>query len=128
MAMEISLCVRHDVVPYVRMTQRGKWSSLRAQEYLASQMRLAMLLKSEMARLGLRPAPPRTRLRVQVTMFEPGSVRHNRDLDNLVKAVLDAARGVVIPDDRWVDEIAAVRTISDDDAPRVALIVETLTE
>ena len=92
--------------PYVRMTQRGKWVKPEAQAYLDSKTRLQMAFKAQMAENGWQMLPLRTPLWVAVYV---APTLHNRDLDNEVKAVLDAAQGVVFPDDRWVDRIAARR-------------------
>ena len=34
---------------------------------------------------------------------------HRRDIDNELKALLDAAQGIVFEDDRWVDEVTIQR-------------------
>ena len=50
--------------------------------------------------------PPQTPLRVTVD----AAVNRTRDVDNLIKPVIDACQEVgVIPDDRWVDEVVARR-------------------
>lgn len=92
--------------PYVRMTQRGKWVKPQAQEYIASKAALGFQMRVQMAQRGWDMLPGQTPLCVKVWISPP---LHNRDLDNEVKALLDAAQGVVFPDDRWVDRIEAVR-------------------
>ena len=103
--MMIHFCLVGPVKPYVRMTQRSKHVNAQAQQYLASKDELRLQLKSWMQhwgyeRLGREP------LRVEITF---GGVNHRQDLDNLVKAVLDACNGIVWEDDRWVDVIEARR-------------------
>lgn len=105
--MMIHFCLVGPVKPYVRMTRRGKYVNAQAQQYLASKDALRLQLKSGMQhsgyeRLGREP------LRVEITF---GSVNHRQDLDNLVKAVLDACNGIVWEDDRWVDMIEARREV-----------------
>ena len=52
------------------------------------------------------PMPNRTLLRVTVE----AAIDHKRDLDNLLKPILDSLKHArVIPDDRWVDVIEARR-------------------
>jgi len=109
--MTIELTLTGAVKPYVRMTQRGKWTNAQAHEYLASRMSLALQAKAQMA--GRAPLG-RVPLRVHIT-FAVSERMHTKDLDNLIKAVLDALNGVVWEDDRWVDEISAVRRLAKDD-------------
>jgi len=92
--------------PYVRMTRRGKWVKPEAQEYLASKAALALEMRQQM-----RGAEPfgRYPLGVRIDFRYTRGVDHRRDLDNEIKAVLDAANGIVYEDDRWVDRITAVR-------------------
>ena len=96
------------IKPYVRMTQRSKYSDPQAQEYLASKMRLGLQLRQQMAQNGIEMLPPRTPLITRVTIYEPRGF-HNKDLDNQIKAILDAAQGIVYQDDRWVDKLSASR-------------------
>jgi Holliday junction resolvase RusA-like endonuclease len=90
------------VKPYTRMTQHGKWTSPQAQEYLDSQHALGLQLRHQMARYGWDTLPGQTPLRVYVCFKFPGGF-HNCDLSNLLKAVEDAANGIVYLDDRWID-------------------------
>ena len=105
--------------PYVRMTQRGKWVRPEAQEYLASKADLAR--QFQCARLDMLPA--QTPLAVSI-VIEHKHGFHNRDLDNEVKAILDAAQGIVFVDDRWVDQIYAQRHRGQTD--RIFVTVEAL--
>lgn len=90
-----------DVMPYVRMTQKGKWKP-QAQKYLASQGQLRLLLQNQMQH-GLQPIPDKTPFYLRVVFYEP-VIRHNRDVDNMVKAVLDAAQGICFVNDMWCDD------------------------
>lgn len=92
--------------PYVRMTQRGKWVKPEAQAYLASKTIMAHQMKKQMLELEWEMIPRGIPLTVRIAIWR---TRHNRDLDNEVKAILDAAQGVVFEDDRWVDAIDARR-------------------
>ena len=105
--------IKGEIKPYVRMTRRGKWVDPDAQAYLASRAAIQMQLKAQMAERGysaLGRAPIRVRLWIRVW-----ERLHTKDLDNQVKAVLDACNGIVWADDRWIDDIAAVRYLTDRD-------------
>ena len=101
------------IKPYVRMTQRSKWVDRQAQEYIGSKTRLGRQMKQIMADHGF-DMLPRCPLRVKIEILMTGGV-HRCDLDNQVKALLDAAQGIVFPDDRWVDVVEAHRIKSDED-------------
>ena len=94
------------ITPYTRTTQRQKFVDKRYKRYRASQDHIRLQLQAAMQREGWEMLPERTPLWVRV-WFWPA--KHNCDLDNLVKAVLDAAQRVVFKDDRWVDQISAER-------------------
>ena len=100
--------IRGKIKPYVRMTQRSKWTDPQAREYLASKMAIGLQLKGQLTRNGNGMFPRRTPLAAHITIWEPGGF-HNKDLDNQVKAILDSAQGIVFHDDRWIDCITAER-------------------
>ena len=106
--------------PYVRMTQRSKWTNPQAQEYLSSKAGLGLQLKAQMRDNGWKMLPAKTALDVDLHIIHDGGY-HNKDLDNQIKALLDAAQGIVFRDDRWVDSIAASREQGHQD--RVYMIV-----
>lgn len=110
--------------PYVRMTRRGKWVSRQAQEYLASKERLAVAFQAQMAGRWMH-IERGTPLEVTI-LISHGRGFHNRDLDNEVKAVLDAMQNVVFDDDRWVDRITASRWRGPRD--RLTVVVKPITE
>jgi Holliday junction resolvase RusA-like endonuclease len=106
---ETSLVIRCPVVPYVRMTRRGK-HKLRAQRYISNQHSLGWLIKIEMQSRGIQIFG-REPLQVEVVIEEARpEPDHRRDGDNLLKAVLDAANGILWADDRWIDGANIVRT------------------
>ena len=94
-----------EIVPYVRMTQRGKYVKRDAQRYLASQEALALQLKNFMQNNGFNMIPKGNPIRVTMTYYAPTNPGHGADLDNQLKAILDACKGIVFEDDRWVDSI-----------------------
>ena len=59
-------------------------------------------------------SPPRMPLAVDISVTVPQSVGHRCDLDNLLKAILDAGRGILYADDRWIDSIVIDRRIGKD--------------
>jgi Holliday junction resolvase RusA-like endonuclease len=94
------------IKPYVRMTQRSKYTNPQAGEYLASKDAIAWQLRDQMN--GAAMLPDKSPLEARITFTFPGGY-HNADLDNQIKAVLDAAQGVVFKNDCWVDSIKATR-------------------
>lgn len=91
------------VVPYTRMTQGSKWTP-RARRYLDWQGAARLELRAQMATHGWQMIPRGEPLQAWICIRP---VSHRRDLDNCIKAVLDAAQGVVFEDDRWIDQITA---------------------
>ena len=87
------------IKPYVRMTQKGKWNDPQAREYMASKAALAQSLKGEMLLSGYRSIP--AKVPFKVSLFYQAPNVYQFDLANVLKAVMDAAQGVVFPDDRW---------------------------
>lgn len=95
-----------EIKPYVRMTQRSRYSEPQAIEYIASRNRLRDDMRTLMLANHWQMIPRGVPMEVGIII---GWCRHNQDLDNIVKAVLDAANGVIYADDCWIDSIAAAR-------------------
>lgn len=118
------------IKPYVRMTQRGKFVRTRngkltqAAEYLDSREALQWQFSEQMR--GREPFG-KVPLCVSITIFHQGGY-HNHDLDNVIKAILDAMNGIVYQDDRWIDAVCAVRGRADDEEPGTAVRVGVLEE
>ena len=93
------------IIPYVRMTQRSKYVSSRAQAYMAQQEAFGLLFRAEMERQGWEMLP-KAPLGIEVIM---SPARHNCDASNILKAIEDAMNGIVYPDDRWLDHISLDR-------------------
>ena len=115
-----SFLIAGRIVPYVRMTQRGKFVKPRAQFYLASKEAIRWQLQQQMAASGWAMLPERTPLAVRIEIGKEGGL-HKSDLDNEVKAILDAAQGIVYRNDCWVDDIEAFRWLGGRDATRVEI-------
>lgn len=110
------------IKPYVRMTQRSQYANPQAREYIASRNRLRDDMRTLMIVNRWQTIPRGVPMAVSVVV---GWLRHNQDLDNIVKAVLDAANGVVYEDDCWIDMIIAERaTVAGE--PGVGLSVKVI--
>jgi len=95
--------------PYVRMTRRGKFVQPRAQEYIASQSALEIQYANQMALNDWEILPAHTPLSISILVFMPANHLHCQDADNQLKALIDAAKGIVFPSDMWIDEIFFTR-------------------
>lgn len=104
--------IQGKIKPYVRMTQRGKWVEPNAIEYLRSKRSIQLQIKNQMTLADLDKLPDKTPLKASIAIRMPGV--HKCDLDNLVKALLDAAQAIAFKDDRWIDAISATRKVDTD--------------
>jgi Holliday junction resolvase RusA-like endonuclease len=95
------------IKPYVRMTQKSKFVDPRAQEYLNSKEALAWHFKLTLAEHGWDPIPGQTPFKVEIVLYHTAG--HRADLDNILKAILDAGNGIIYPDDRWCRKIIIER-------------------
>lgn len=97
------------IVPYVRMTHRSKHADPRARRYLSSKAAIVLQFHQQMQALGYSMIDGQTPF--GISLDADHSAGHRADLDNILKAVLDAGSDVVYPDDRWCDAIErTVRT------------------
>lgn len=108
----LSFVLTGKIKPYTRMTRRGKYTRPSAQEYLASQESLKWQLKQQMTKNGWQIFHSKVPLAIELSLGV-GKI-HNHDLDNVLKAVLDAANKIAYTDDRWIDEIRIRRYKSDE--------------
>jgi Holliday junction resolvase RusA-like endonuclease len=88
------------------MTRRGKFVNKEAKESLTSQEAMSWQIKSQ--RNGSDMLPARTPLRATLIVEQPRGL-HKFDLDNLLKATIDAAQGIAFENDLWIDELHAIR-------------------
>jgi len=105
--------IKGKIKPYVRMTQRSKYCDPQALEYLGNQREIKIRLVEHMSDHDWHMLPRSTPLNVSLVFTFPGGW-HNADLDNQIKAVLDAAKGIVWHDDRWIDSLYGARKAGDD--------------
>ena len=82
--------------PYVRMTRRGKFCDPQAQQYLVSRDAIMWQLKNQMAANGWQMLPERRPLQASLR-FVVAARLHGFDLDNAIKAVLDAGNEIKPP-------------------------------
>ena len=100
------------IVPYTRVRNRG-WQSAVGKRYYTSQEKIGWRLKLQMRENDWEMLPESTPLWASVIIHRAGGL-HTCDLDNQVKAILDAAQGIVFKNDLWFDDINAQRMLSDD--------------
>jgi Holliday junction resolvase RusA-like endonuclease len=100
------------IKPAVRMTRRGKYVKNNAQEYLASKAAIGWQLKEQMRDNGWSMLPE-TSLQLCVLFTLPMRL-NSQDLSNQIKTIEDAAQGIVIVNDRWIDSIRADRELGDE--------------
>lgn len=91
------------IKPYVRMTQKGKWVDPQAREYMASKSQLAYAFRTQMLRHAYEPIPAKTPFAISLHYQAPNIFQF--DLDNVLKAVMDAANTIIFPDDRWCVDV-----------------------
>ena len=94
--------------PYTRMTQRSKYVSKAAQEYLSSQERIGYILLNERNRQGYSEPIFPLGVSLQIAVLYNWTL-NTMDLSNLLKAVEDAGNGIIWADDRWIDHIMVSR-------------------
>jgi Holliday junction resolvase RusA-like endonuclease len=102
------------VVPYVRMTTQGKNFVPRARRYLGAQEDIKNLF--DLAKRNLNCfddyyVPEKCPFELVVNFYM--NKLHYCDLDNLVKAILDAGQGILYKNDMHCDVIVAGRYLTE---------------
>jgi Holliday junction resolvase RusA-like endonuclease len=122
----LEFVIRHKVVPYTRTTQRKKWVDPKYAKYRASQDLLRGYFHNVMVDNGYEPLG---RQPIQVAIvIHLKTIDHRADLDNQIKAVIDAAQGVVFPFDGWIDAIYARRRQASQDRVFMLIAHEPVSE
>lgn len=106
----IEIIITERIYPYVRMTQRSKFVDTAAKNYMHNQklLKYFMIQTMNIGKLKMfENVPLACDLSFQLTQV------HKADLDNLIKAVLDAGTGIVYANDAWIDSINARRKLAD---------------
>lgn len=101
------------IKPYVRMTQRGKYVDPQAQQYLNNQNTLMTLLRNQLQWQNAEMYPKEIPLKVVMQVWTHTSQGYKADLDNILKAVMDASEGILFENDRWIDEFQVVRHVGE---------------
>ena len=124
----LDIDIHATVVPYTRMTQRGKYVKPNALRYLASQKELKLLMSIANHNREYYQdwyVPEKVQFRLVVTFYVNNL--HKCDLDNLTKAILDAGQGILYKNDSWCDSIEADR-VKVEHEPHVHLVIKPLEE
>ena len=98
------------IIPYTRMTRFGKFADPRARAYLANKRAIQLCLKQQMVQANWIMLPAKTSLSFALEIWRPKI--HTADLENIGKALMDAANKIVYPDDRWIDAISERRYLA----------------
>lgn len=101
--MAIKLIIPGRPVPYVRMTQRGKYVKRNAQRYMAYKDSIKYIalnqIKGEIATENMK---------VIVKVYLKGKTTpmgNDGDIDNYIKSALDSLNGIAYKDDRQVVKV-----------------------
>lgn len=98
------------LIPYVRMTRRGKWVNSRAKEYLDNQEQLAWLFKKKWGQSE--PIPENVPLEISFSVHYRD--KRVRDSDNCDKAIRDALqKSGIIRNDRQIRGTGITRVWND---------------
>lgn len=113
----ISLIYTDELVPYVRVGQE-RWTA-RATRYMASKDALALAIRQAAAAIGHHAPDGGGDWGLDLQACR--RTRRRYDLDNVIKAVMDAANGIVWEDDHQVAGISADRLPSGSIGDRLAV-------
>lgn len=111
------------IVPYVRMTQRSKYVDPQAIAYGISLQNLRNAIWEEVVTQRATPIPDRTPFEICVEWAGPKAFKF--DIDNMLKAVLDAAQSVMFRSDLWC--IKAVATKQRSENLRTYIVIKEAT-
>jgi Holliday junction resolvase RusA-like endonuclease len=110
---KVEMIIKMDVIPYVRMTQRSKYVDDRAIAYQDWMAHFRIEIHKKLMKQNYPQLLKKQPMYAMIYFYEK-KVRHNRDLDNMLKAVMDACQGVLFRNDMWFDQIETVRVASED--------------
>lgn len=113
MAINYQFNLSGRVIPYTRMTRRGKWKSARAQEYIASQTAIGLQVRQQMALNEWGMLPDKTPLKLEVAAIVPDRL-YTMDVDNIGKAAQDALQHIVFKNDCWIVETRFTKVLGKD--------------
>ena len=125
----IEITLDCEVVPYVRMTQKSKYVDDNAIRYLENKTDLKKLMSIANHNREYYQeyyVPERCPFGAVVTFYV--NKMHHCDLDNQLKAIMDAGNGILYKDDRWCDEFGKTSRVLTKGEPHVQLIIYPLEE
>jgi len=117
----IEIIIDEHIQPYVRMTQRSKFVDQAAMHYIHNQRVIKFYMQQQLPANNFtiyESTPLGCDLSFNLTQI------HKADLDNLIKAALDAGTGIIYTSDAWIDSISARRRLSN--TPKMIMQVWTL--
>lgn len=94
------------IKPYVRTTRKKKYVDPQWKQYEASRSSIRWQLAQQMNAFNIPMFPPKTPLSVSLSYFTRSIWNH--DIDNVLKAILDACQDVLFPDDRYIQQVKEV--------------------
>lgn len=100
--MKFAFTYCHEITPYVRMTGRGKYVKKNAQRYIKSQEALHWELIRQFKAADLFLSNGFFKVSGKFVIAKREGIK---DIDNLGKAVLDAAQGIIFDNDKQVKEV-----------------------
>ena len=118
----IKLTIPGRPVPYVRMTQRGKYVKENAQRYLTYKDLIKYTAMSH--RIGQIEAE---RIEVRVKVYLHGKTTpmgNDGDIDNYIKSALDSLNGIAFKDDRQVVKVYGEKQPCKADEERIEIEIE----
>ncbi len=99
---------------YWRFTNRGVYLSKKGREY------------KEIVSAANQAIEPFKDERLLVTIFVSQPDKRKRDLDNILKAILDSLNGIAYEDDSQIDELRVIRCAIDKENPRVDIRIDEI--
>lgn len=109
------------IVPCQRVNAKGKWSP-RAQRYHASQESIRWQLRQQMQQHDWQMLPDKTPFQVDI-QIEVAKCAHCADIDNIAKACVDAAQGIVFKNDSYMDRLTVSRQQTGRDYVRMEIVL-----
>lgn len=109
---DMTFVIDHCPHPYTRTTRKQKWVDARWRTYLASRDKIREQVEDQMRLKRYTAYETREHLSVHITIFTGRLNYNNVDLDNIAKGIIDALQHLVFPNDAWIDELYAIRAMS----------------
>lgn len=108
------------IKPCVRTTRGSLWNE-QSREYAKSKTDMQIQFTNQMANNKWEMWPSPKPLAMEIRYCVPSRL-HGHDIDNVIKAICDAAQGTVFKDDRYIDIIKAERWQGDDHLAQILIM------